>query len=52
MKIKGIENAIYFTNSEELVEELKKIDIEANKKGYLIFVDEIHVVLAELFRKK
>lgn len=51
VKIKGIENAIYFTNSEELVEELKKIDIEANKKGYLIFIDEIHVVLAELFGK-
>ncbi len=49
VKINGIENAIYFNNSEQLIEELKKIDINANKKGYLIFIDEIHVVLAELF---
>lgn len=50
VKIKNIENAIYFKNSEELVEQLKKIDIN-NIKGYLIFIDEIHVVLAELFGK-
>lgn len=48
--IKGIENVIYFKNCDELVEELKKIDIN-NNKGYLIFIDEIHVVLAELFGK-
>lgn len=48
VKIQDIENVIYFSNSEELVDELKKIDIN-NKKGYLIFIDEIHVVLAELF---
>lgn len=48
VEIKGIENAIFFKNSEELVTILKKIDIN-NNKGYLIFVDEIHVVLAELF---
>lgn len=50
VEIKGIENVIYFKNSEELVEILKKIDIK-NNKGYLIFIDEIHVVLAELFGK-
>lgn len=50
VKIDGIEKATYFTNSEELVEELKKIDT-SNNKGYLIFIDEIHVVLAELFGK-
>lgn len=32
------------------MEILKKIDIN-NNKGYLIFIDEIHVVLAELFGK-
>lgn len=49
-KIKGITNeTIYFNNSEELVEILKtKIKI-GNRKGYIVFIDEIHVVLAELF---
>lgn len=50
VKIKGIEKAIYFNNSNELLEILKKIDVKDNK-GYLIFIDEIHVVLAELFGK-
>lgn len=50
VKIKGIENANYFKNSEELIELLKQIDLE-NNKGYLIFIDEIHVVLAEIFGK-
>lgn len=50
VKIEEIENVIYFKNSGELVEILKNIDI-TNNKGYLIFIDEIHVVLAELFGK-
>jgi len=39
-----------FRNSEELVELLKQINIEQDK-GYLIIIDEIHVVLAELYGK-
>lgn len=50
VKIKGIEDTIYFKNCDELITELKKIDIN-NNYGYLIFIDEIHVVLAELFGK-
>lgn len=48
--IKGIENVEYFENADKLVELLKKIDIK-NNKGYIIFIDEIHVVLADLFLK-
>lgn len=51
VKIEGIkpEKKIhYYKNCEELVEELKQIDLE-NNEGYLIFMDEGHVVLAELF---
>jgi len=48
-KIKGIKNETrYFNTSEELVEELKKIDT-SNRNGIVVFIDEIHVVLAELF---
>lgn len=51
VKINGIKNKTkYFKNTEELIEALKEIDIN-NNKGYLIFIDEIHVVLAELFGK-
>lgn len=39
VKIEGIENANYFRNCDELVQELKKIDIN-NNYGYLIFMDE------------
>lgn len=51
VKIEGIEiekPIIYFQNSEELIIELKKINLNENY-GYLIFIDEIHVVLAELY---
>lgn len=52
VEIKGIKNkTIYFRSSEELVEILKKEIIPEQREGYLIFIDEIHVVLAELFRK-
>lgn len=52
VKIKGIKNkTFYFKNSEELVDLLKKNIEPEERKGYLIFIDEIHVVLAELFGK-
>lgn len=38
----------YYKNCEQLVDELRNIDIN-NNEGYLIFMDEGHVVLAELF---
>lgn len=48
--IKGIKNkTIYFSNSNELVEILKNNITPEERTGYLIFIDEIHVVLAELF---
>lgn len=47
--IKGINNkTYYFKDSDELVEIMKK-EINTERKGVLIFIDEIHVVLAELF---
>lgn len=50
VEIKGIKNkTIFFKNSNELVEILKKEIIAEQREGYLIFIDEIHVVLAELF---
>lgn len=52
VEIKGIKNkTFYFKNSEELVEILKNQVIAEERNGYLIFIDEIHVVLAELFGK-
>ena len=52
VEIRGIKNkTFYFKNSEELVELLKKEITPEERKGYLIFIDEIHVVLAELFGK-
>lgn len=50
VEIKGIKNeTIYFKNSNELVEILKNNITPEERTGYLIFIDEIHVVLAELF---
>lgn len=50
VKIKGIENpTFYFSNTDELVELLKTQIVVGDRKGYVIFIDEIHVVLAELF---
>ncbi len=49
-KIKGIKNeTIYFQTAEELIEVLKKHLEEKNENGYVIFIDEMHVVLSELF---
>lgn len=50
VKIKGIQNpTFYFSNTDELVELLKTQIVVGDRKGYVIFIDEIHVVLAELF---
>lgn len=50
VEIKGIKNkTYYFRNSNELVEILKEVIKPEERIGYLIFIDEIHVVLAELF---
>ena len=50
VEIKNITNdTYYFKNSSELVEILKKVITPEERTGYLIFIDEIHVVLAELF---
>lgn len=52
VEIKGIDNEThYFSNSNELVEILKNVIVAEERSGYLIFIDEIHVVLAELFGK-
>lgn len=50
VEIEGIKNkTTFFSNSNELVEILKKEIVAEQREGYLIFIDEIHVVLAELF---
>lgn len=50
VKIKGITNeTYYFSTTDELVELLKTKITVGDRKGYVIFIDEIHVVLAELF---
>lgn len=47
---KELKNPTYFFGSaEELVEILVKILDENNENGYLIFMDEMHVVLSDLF---
>lgn len=51
-KIEGIENeTYYYENTSELVKLMsEKIDPKS-RCGYIIFIDEIHVVLSELFGK-
>lgn len=50
VKIKSIKNETYFfSTTEELVELLKNKITVGDRKGYVVFIDEIHVVLAELF---
>lgn len=50
VEIKGINNkTFYFSNTDELVDILKSVVVAEERNGYLIFIDEIHVVLAELF---
>lgn len=40
----------YYSNLDELIEQLSKIE-QNNDKGYLIIIDEIQVVLADMFGK-
>lgn len=48
--IKNIDNETYiFKSAEELTEILKEVLTEKNKNGYVIFIDEMHVVLSDLF---
>lgn len=50
VKIKEIKNETFlFSTTDELVELLKTKIVVGDRKGYVIFIDEIHVVLAELF---
>lgn len=49
-EIKGIKNKTYeFGSAEELIKILKEVLIENSTTGYVIFMDEMHVVLSELF---
>lgn len=51
-EIKGIKNkTFYFSNCDELTKLLKTEINSTSRDGYVIFIDEIHVVLAELFGK-
>lgn len=43
------ENTYIFRNAKELIEILQKVLTEKNKNGYIIFIDEMHVVLSDLF---
>lgn len=50
--IKNINKEIeqhFFSNAQELIEILQKVLTEKNKNGYIIFMDEMHVVLSDLF---
>lgn len=50
--IKGVTNKTYFfTGASELIEVLQNVLSEKNKNGYLIFIDEMHVVLSDLFNQ-
>ena len=48
-KIKGIENIYYFETAEEMIKLMRELINEKNKNGYIIFIDELHVVLSALF---
>lgn len=49
-KIKNITNEThYFNTAEELTKILQEVLSEKNKNGYVIFMDEMHVVLSDLF---
>lgn len=48
--IEGIENTTYqFGSAEELVKVMREVIEEKNEDGYVIFIDELHVVLSDLF---
>ncbi len=38
-----------FKNAQELIDILQKVLTEKNRDGYIIFMDEMHVVLSDLF---
>lgn len=49
-KIKGISNEThFFSSAQELTEVLQKVLTEKNTNGYVVFMDEMHVVLSDLF---
>lgn len=48
--ISGVGNETYtFTTADELIKAITDNVTERNEKGYVILIDEIHVVLSELF---
>lgn len=48
--INGISNVTYrFSSAEELVKVMSQVIEEKNVNGYVIFIDELHVVLSDLF---
>lgn len=48
--IKGINNkTYYFESAQELVKVMSNVIEEKNSCGYIIFIDELHVVLSDLF---
>lgn len=49
-EIKGINNKVYyFGSAKELVNIMSKVITEKNNNGYVIMIDELHVVLSDLF---
>lgn len=48
--IKNVKNETYFfSTAQELVKILQSVLSEKNKNGYVIFMDEMHIVLSDLF---
>lgn len=48
--ISGIDNVVYsFSSAEELVHVMSNVIEEKHTGGYVIFIDELHVVLSDLF---
>lgn len=49
-KIRGVTNEThFFSGAEELTKILQEVLTEKNRNGYVIFMDEMHVVLSDLF---
>ena len=49
-EIKGIKNKVYyFGSAKELVKVMAEVITEKNTNGYVIMIDELHVVLSDLF---
>lgn len=50
--IKGVNNkTFFFTGAGQLIEVLQSVLSEKNRNGYIIFIDELHVVLSDLFNQ-